>query len=150
MHLHRPLGDVLERGHVREQVEMLEDHPDLRALARDFAFAQFVESVADLAVADELAVDGQATGVDLLEVVDAAQERRLARSRGPEQAHHLTLAHLQRDALQDLEAAEALVYALGVDHHLAHLIPPPPPWGAATAAIASSPWACALRELPRP
>ena len=36
-------GDVLERRHVREQVEVLEDHADLGALARDLGFAQLVQ-----------------------------------------------------------------------------------------------------------
>ena len=89
LHADRRAGDVLQRGHVREQVEVLEDHADLGALARDLGFAQLVQPVADLAVADELAVDRQAPGVDLLEVVDAAQERRLARAGRAEQAHHL-------------------------------------------------------------
>jgi hypothetical protein len=32
---HRSLNDVPERGHVRKQVETLEHHADLRALAAD-------------------------------------------------------------------------------------------------------------------
>ncbi len=42
----RRLDDVLERGHVREQVEVLEDHADLGALARDLGLAQLVQLVA--------------------------------------------------------------------------------------------------------
>ena len=78
--------------------------------------AQLVELVAGLAVADELAVDPQAPRVDLLEVVDAAEERRLAGARRAEDAHHLAGLHLERDALQHLEPPEALVHALGLDH----------------------------------
>ena len=98
----------------------------LRATSRSW---QLVQLAAGLAVADQLAVDRQPAGVDLLQVVDAAQERRLARARGPEQAHHLAAPDLEVDALQHLEAPEALVHALGLDHRLAHAtrrLPPAP------------------------
>ena len=108
---------------MREQVEVLEDHPDLGPLARDLALVQLVELAARLAVADQLAVDRQPAGVDLLQVVDAAQERRLARARRTEHAHHLAAVDLEVDALQHLEAPEALVDALGLDHRLAHHVP---------------------------
>src|SRR3954467_2949438 len=120
LHEHRRLDDVLERRHVREQVEALEDHPDLRALADDVALGELVELVALLAVADELPVDTETAGVDLLQMVDAAQERRLARARRPEEAHHLAGGDLERDALEHLEPPEALVDALGLDHLRTH------------------------------
>jgi hypothetical protein len=66
---------------VAEEVEALEDHPDLGPLPRNLAVGQLMQRVADLPVADELAVDPEPTGVDLLEMIDAADERRLARSR---------------------------------------------------------------------
>jgi hypothetical protein len=40
---------------VREQIEMLENHPDTLAHAGHVSFWQFVEPAAVLAVADELA-----------------------------------------------------------------------------------------------
>src|SRR6201999_4433242 len=72
--------------------------------------------LAPLAVADQLAVDREAARVDLLEVVDAAQERRLARARRPEQAHDLARGDLQRDPLEHLLAPEALVHPPGFAH----------------------------------
>src|SRR5205823_3599695 len=102
------------------QVEVLEHHPDLRPLARNLALVQLVQLVTGLAVADQLAVDRQAPGIDLLEVVDAAQESGLAGTGRAEHAHHLAAAHAKRDSLQDLQAAEALVDAFGEDHRLAH------------------------------
>ena len=62
-----------------------------------------------LAVADQLAVDLDPPAVDLLEVVDAADERRLARARRADDADGLALRDVERDALQHLEPAEALV-----------------------------------------
>ena len=56
-HEHRCGGDVLERGHVGEQVETLEDHADLGAAAADLALVQLVQASAALFVADELPVD---------------------------------------------------------------------------------------------
>ena len=116
----RRLDDVLKGGHVPEEVERLEDHPDLRAVAADLAVGELVEPVTDLAVADEAPVDPEAAGVDLLEVVDAAQERRLARPGRAEDAHHLTRLYLERDPVQYLEPAESLVHLLGLDHRAAH------------------------------
>ena len=42
----RRLHDVLDGGHVREQVEALEDHADLGALAGDFLRLHLVQDVA--------------------------------------------------------------------------------------------------------
>ena len=109
---HRRLGDVLQRGEVREQVEPLEDHPDLRALARDLALGQLVQPVARLPVAGQLAAHPEPPGVDLLQVVDAPQQRGLPGSRRPEQAQHLAGTDIQRDALEYLTAAEPLVHGL--------------------------------------
>jgi len=65
---------------VRKQVEALEHHADVAPLGGDLALAELVELSATLAVPDELAGDPEAAGIDALEVVDAAQERRFARS----------------------------------------------------------------------
>ena len=73
-HLDRPEGDVLEDRLVREEVERLEDHADVGTQLRErrALFGQ------------RLAVDRDRAGVDGLEAVDRAAERRLARARlGP-------------------------------------------------------------------
>ena len=67
-----------------------------------------------LAVADQVAVHLDPAAVDLLEVVDAADEGRLAGAGRPDDADRLALRDLERDALQHLEPAEALVDVLGV------------------------------------
>jgi len=63
---------------VREEVEALKDHPDVAAALRDLSVLEFVELVALLPVADQMAGHRQPAAIDLLQVVDAAQERRLA------------------------------------------------------------------------
>ena len=114
----RSLGDVLEGGHVGEEVEALEDHADRGALPGHLGFLQLVEGVALLAVADDGAVDGDPPAVDLLQVVDAAQEGGFARAGRAEDHHHLAAAHVQVDALEHLEAAKALVHPFGEDHRV--------------------------------
>ena len=109
LYLGRALDDVAERGHVRKEVEPLEDHADLGALAGDLAFPEFVQRVAGRPVTDELAVDVQAARVNLFEVVDAPQKGRLAGPGRADQAHHLALGHLQGDALEHLDPAKGLV-----------------------------------------
>jgi hypothetical protein len=77
-HPDRSLHDVLQGGHVWEQVEALEHHADVLPLAGHFPLPHLVDLPTALSVADELAGDRQAPGVDRLEVVDAAQECGLA------------------------------------------------------------------------
>src|SRR6266550_3248686 len=52
-------------------------------------------------------------------MVDTAEERRLARPGGSNHADDLARLHLERNAFQDLESAEALVHAFGFDHRFA-------------------------------
>ena len=66
------LDDVLQCRHVRKQVEPLEEHADLLALAGDVPLAILDELAALLAVADEVAVHEDAARLDLLQVMDAA------------------------------------------------------------------------------
>ena len=106
--LDRRLHDVLQRRHVREEVEALEHHADVAALRRHLLVGEVVQVPALLAVAHEVAVDPDAAAVDRLELVDAAQERRLARARRPEQADDLAAVHVEVDALEHLGAVEAL------------------------------------------
>jgi hypothetical protein len=101
---------------VREQVEPLEDHADLAALGGHLVVAQLVELVALLPVADELAVDPELPGGELLEVVDAAEERGLAGPGRPDDAHHPARHDLQVNALEHLETPEVFVHALRLDH----------------------------------
>src|SRR4051794_7221954 len=108
--------DRLQGGHVREQVEPREHHADVLPLRSDFLVLQLVELAGLLPVADEMAVHPEPTGVDLLQVVDAAQERRLARPGGADHAHHLAGRDLQIDPLQHVDVPEGLAHALGPHH----------------------------------
>ena len=61
---------------------------------------------------DLVAFDDDPAGVDRLQQVDAAQQRRLARARRPDEADDLVLRDGEVDAAQDLDGAERLVQAL--------------------------------------
>src|SRR6185437_11678306 len=92
--LHRSLDDVLQRRQMREEIEALEDHTDLGTDACDVALSilhQF--AIRRLAIAYQLAIDIDAPAIDLFEMVDAAQERRLARATWPDNDYHLAALH---------------------------------------------------------
>ena len=59
-------------------------------------------------IGDRLAVEVDVAVVDLLEQVDAAQQRRLARARGADQRDRLVLADRQVDPAQHLALAVVL------------------------------------------
>ena len=117
-HVDRRLDDVLERGHVREEVEALEDHADLLALLRDVPLLVLDELAVGLAVADEVAVHEDPALLDLLEVVDAADERRLARSRRADDDDHFLALDGHRHAFEDVQPAEPLVDVGRLDDHV--------------------------------
>ncbi len=77
------LHDVFQRGLVGEEIEALEHHADPRTLSSDLLIVALEERAARiLAIAQQLTVDVHAAGANVLEHVQAAQERRLARTRG--------------------------------------------------------------------
>ena len=90
--------DVVEHGHVRKEVERLEH--DAHALTHVV--------VVDARVADVDAVEDDLTVVDLLELVDAAQQRRLARSARADEHGDGVLGHDEVDIAQHNLGAERL------------------------------------------
>ena len=110
--LARPERHILEHAHVREEVVGLEDDPDP---ASDPVHV-------DAACRDLLAVDHDPAGVDRLEQVDAAQQRRLAGAGGADQADDLVLGDVEVDPAQHLVLAERLVQPF--DHDRAHAMLP--------------------------
>src|SRR5215217_9175363 len=76
-HRHWPFHDVLKRGHMWEEVELLEDHPDVRAQPRLRPDRNSSPIELETGVAD-----AHASSIGLFEKIDAAQERRLAAAGG--------------------------------------------------------------------
>ena len=74
---------------------------------------------------DPLAVDADLAAVDRLERVDAAQQRRLAAARRPDQAHDLVLVDVEVDALSTSFVAEPLVDVAELEEgrHCARIVP---------------------------
>ena len=107
---------VLDGGQVREQVEALEDHPDL--------LAQLGEAAADGAVAreDRLAADLDRSLIRALEQVQAAQQRRLAAAALPDDAHDPAGLDVEADVVEHAAAVEGLHDALDVDGGSGHAI----------------------------
>ncbi len=90
---------VRERGHVRVEVEGLEHHADAPARAVDVGAP--VEHVD--------AIDHDRARGGLLQSVEAAQERRLARPGRADHEDELALGHDEVDATQHVQGAEMLV-----------------------------------------
>src|SRR5690606_11484854 len=123
--------DVLQHRLVREQVEPLEDHADLTALLGDPLVGEPVEPAVALLVPHQLAVDPDPAAVDVLQLVDATQERGLARAGRPEQAHHLAGLDGHVDAPEHLVAPEGLGHVDRLDEGS--------PWRAGGVGHAPSP-----------
>jgi spermidine synthase len=120
-HRHRRFDDVLQHREVRKQVEVLEHHAGLAADAAQIAFAGVAAAAGGVRAGQGLALDGDGAAVDGFEVVQAAQQRALARPRGADDGHHLAARNLQRHIAQHLQAAKALVQAACLDHELRRL-----------------------------
>src|SRR6185503_7446095 len=97
--------DVAQRGHVREQVERLEDDPHLPS----------DQIPIHPALRDVTTVDPDRPGVDRLEQVDAAQQCRLAGPARADQADDLVLLDGEVDASKDFNVSEALVETFDPD-----------------------------------
>ena len=108
----RPLHDVVEHGHLREEVELLEDHPAVCAQASDLLTTM---------TRGQPRRDGDAGHLDraligVLQEVDAPQEGALARSRSAEDHDNFAGIDIHVDVLEHLEVAEGLVEPADADH----------------------------------
>jgi hypothetical protein len=91
---------------------VLEDHADLRARVRQLAGARPARAVP----ADAAAVHAHDARRRLLQEIDAAEQRALARAARPDQADHLAGGDRQGDAVERAYRAEALGEVLDLDH----------------------------------
>src|SRR5215831_2393713 len=103
-----------------EQLKILEHHADVTPR---------LEGLPSEA-RDVLSVELDGAGVDVLEQVEAAQQRRLARARRTDHDHGLALFNVERDVLQHVQVAEGLIEVTNPHDGLgrAHrTLPPSPP-----------------------
>src|SRR5579875_1698129 len=123
LHLDRRLHHVLQRRQVSKEVEPLEDHANLGAHTGDVAFTILHQpSVWLLTIAHQLAINVNASAVDLFQVVEAAQEGCLTRAAWPDNRHHLTLAHLHTHPAQHRIAVKRLLHVLRIHHRRCRFI----------------------------
>ncbi|MPN20413.1 hypothetical protein SDC9_167792 [bioreactor metagenome] len=95
-----------------EQVERLEDHPDLGAqLGQLLALRR-----------EPASVDGDRARIDRLQPVDRPDQCRLARAGRAQDHHHLALRHRQVDVAQHVQVTEVLVDVLQDDDRCADLM----------------------------
>ena len=107
---------------MREQVELLEHHPDLAPHVVDL-----------LEVGAELhPVDDDAAALPILEPIDAAKQRRLAAARRAADDDAFPPHHLEVDIPEHVEGAEPLVETGDLDRHriIARVTVPGSPRGA--------------------
>jgi hypothetical protein len=116
LHHHRREADVLERRHVREQVEPLEDHPDLGAARVEDPVGERPEGTVPGERAHRLAVHPETPVARRLEAVDAPEQRRLARAARADEHHDLARLHLHVDVPEHRELPERLRELLDADH----------------------------------
>src|SRR3984957_4120020 len=95
---------------------MLEHHADLRAHGGDGAIRMRAEATFDLIAIDQLAVDPDAALFRDLEVIDAAEQRRLAAAGRADDADDLADHDRKIDPAQYMQATKMLVQPLYLDH----------------------------------
>src|ERR1043166_9154112 len=107
--MHRPADHVFQHVHVRKQVELLKHHPHAPSDLK-------LEIPAPIAVGRlELQIAyANPPGVKCLQRVDAAQHRRLAAARMPDDDGHLAATYFERGALQHLLRTKTLTDVLNL------------------------------------
>ena len=117
-HLDRPEGDIGQRRHVREEIELLKDHRRLGADPSDVLLARRDEAAVALPIADQLVIDINAAALIRLQEVDATQQGGLAGAAGADDADHFARLDLEVDPLEHFEVAVPLVDVLDADHRM--------------------------------
>ena len=119
-HAHRRLDDVLQHRHVRPEVEPLEHEADLDALPGDVPLAVGTQlAVLALAVPDQVAVHLDAPRSIVSRWLMQRRNVVLPEPDWPIRHTDLAAMDVERDALQHLDPAEALVHVHGVHDQLA-------------------------------
>ena len=74
MHANGCLDNVLQRGHVRIKIELLETMPILRRCATMARSEQLVQTSVPKLVADLFVIDLDRAAIDRLEMIDTAEK----------------------------------------------------------------------------
>jgi len=115
--MHRRLDAVLDHAEVREEVELLEDHPCAQTQVADASLA-FAPLFAERVGGDGDAVDLHQAIRWVLEEVEAAQESALPGSGATQDADRLPRPDGDRGAAKHVVLAEPLGDLRGLEHRL--------------------------------
>jgi len=99
-----------------EQIEALEDHSYFRTLPSHDSIGLAKESTGRFTVANELAVNVNATPINPFEVIDAAEQCALAGAACAYENHDFTRSDLKGDISQGVHHAEVLLHPDGLNH----------------------------------
>src|SRR5207253_10160822 len=99
-----------------EEVEALKHETNLRTDTGDVGLAVLDQSTIFLAVAHQFAFDINTPIVNLLQVIDAAQQRGFTRATGTDNHNDLPAFDREINAIQHGEVAEAFDDLLGSNH----------------------------------
>ena len=98
-----------ERGQVREQIVALKDHADPRPLAGELrGLSRRRRRSPAAAIAEQLAVEADLAALEILQKIDAAEQRRLARAARADDRHDVGREDVEIDAAKDRVRAEDL------------------------------------------
>jgi hypothetical protein len=87
-------------------MKLLEDHPHCLALAGDLMVGKGEQTVSVTTVSGDLSINRDVAGIDLLELVYAAQEGAFSGAGWPDDADDLTLLDLELDIPQNMKVTE--------------------------------------------
>src|SRR6266852_8293368 len=116
------LDHILYGGHVRKQVKALKHKPYLSAYAGNVGLAVLNQPPVLLTIAKQLTFDIDAPIIDLLQVVDAAQQRRFTGAAWANNDQDLPTLYREINAVQDGEGAKAFDDLLSAYHLIATTI----------------------------
>src|SRR5258708_56276 len=101
---------------MREKVKTLKHKADLRANMGDGSLAILHQSSIHLAIAYHLTFNVNAPAIDLLQVINAAQQCRLAGTAGSNNHYYLPAFYRKINAIQDRQVAKAFDDLLSTYH----------------------------------
>ena len=105
---------------MRPQVKALKDHSQLGTELREIGAGVFDALLTFHAVADKHVLEQDLAFVILFKEIDAAEQRRLARPAGSDDADHLAGVNVERHALEHAQGAEAFPDVPDFNDRLGH------------------------------
>src|SRR5260370_24894544 len=106
------MDKIFESCRVRKEVKALKQEADLGTHMGNGRFFVLNHASVHFAIPNQLAVDINAPAIDLFEMVDAPQQRRLAGTAWPNNHHDLSTLHAKINTIPDRSMCKAIHYLL--------------------------------------